>query len=232
MGFIMKNNVILFLAMLLLAPRIWAQKIDIESKPSLYYNEALRYEAEGNLFAAKVAYQTYLIHEKNEYIAEKVHKRLNAINQRLGYEKRYPEKERPRKQCRTKRIHHTRDIVRNAIQPAAIPNSKRPFATVSDECAEKSPNRNQIITATLSKISAKPELSESLQFKTPYTGHEPFLQNCSTPLCRKFHANIKGIECAKAKDYASARKYFNESLRIDPSFATAKYNLALLEGKI
>jgi tetratricopeptide (TPR) repeat protein len=79
------------------------------------------------------------------------------------------------------------------------------------------------------KSISEPEAKKPKDFVTYYSGYEPFLQDCFTPLCEKIIFNNFGISYAEEQNFKKAEGMFKESLKIDSYFKPAQINLEILD---
>ena len=105
--------------------------------------------------------------------------------------------------------------------------------TITDYCAKR--GFDGVICGHIHtpEIKTMPQ-RKATEFLTYYSGSEPFLQNCYTPLCQKIIFNNFGISYAKDAEFPKARGMFEECLKIDSYFKPASFNLSIidrLEGK-
>ena len=107
--------------------------------------------------------------------------------------------------------------------------NKPNFNPPAKDLEAKSNNENLPVLAQKTTLTQKTVKKQILEFKSYYSGKEPFLQNCYSPLCLKIIFNNFGISYALDNNYNKAEGFFKECLKIDEYFKPAEYNLFLLK---
>ncbi|MFA7283288.1 MAG: hypothetical protein WC066_01930 [Candidatus Omnitrophota bacterium] len=175
-----------------------------------FYKEGVKFQAAGCLFDAKVAFRKTLLLKPDFYKASEIRKRLKDIES-VPVEGADPEfeaaadmpRESRRQTCPLKSPPAEEKRVPPAVQKEALPVNKKPSGLRHQD-------------------NSPPE------FLTFYSGKEPFLQGCYTPLCQKMIYNNFGISYAEDKNYPRAKGCFKECLKIDSYFKPALFNIELL----
>ena len=222
-----KRVILIFGAILLLSKSSFAGGLTAGLAPE-YYRQGINCERSGMFFEAKVFYQKALLLDPAISDAGIIRGKIDKINSTLD----------------------TRG--RNLIQPAQ-PTSVSPASNYAETNSQNHQETVQIYNRpgpqktqasvtegdSSESIIETPEIKtmpqrKATEFLTYYSGSEPFLQNCYTPLCQKIIFNNFGISYAKDAEFPKARGMFEECLKIDSYFKPASFNLSIidrLEGK-
>ena len=209
----MAKKIILTISLLIcLANPSFAGELSMALAPE-YYAQGLRYEKIGDFFEAKIFYQKAIL--LNPGIENKVAiiRKIYEIDKRLA-DGDSQEIEQPQ-QAEMPASHYTESTESRYAGDNMVGIS-------ASENTPPSTKPRQIETS----YQPKPTTND---FVTYYTGKEPFLQNCTTPLCQKFIFNNFGISYGKERNFMRAEGMFKECLKIDSFFQPAQINMSIIK---
>lgn len=190
-----------------------------------YYNEGLNFERMGDLFEAKAAYQKALLLDPGIPYKKEIVAKIEEINSEEG--KRVVT---ATSQSSDTYVAYVGPSNTNNV-PAVQEDKESEYAAYMDSYNRlvSEPPSNKIVTEPSGKPQVLAKKVKPREFVSYFTGQEPFLQDCQTPLCEKLIFNNFGISYGRERNFFKAEGMFKECLQIDSFFKPARINLEILK---